>query len=268
MSRQRGAPEAFGVHDLSFSICTHACACRRTRSLPRYIDRVDHVLPQSFFARECLEVALDLVGKLLRHGPVTLRTTEVEAYRFPGDTANHSRFGKTARNAPMWGPAGHAYVYLCYGIHQMLNLVTDGEGRAAAVLIRACEPVDGLSFVRARRGEREGPVLLTGPGKVGSALEVDTRFSGAALFAGDGLTVLDARPAAALLVGPRVGVDYAERAHRDAPWRIALADSPWVSQRATLRPLTRERGAFLKAERLPDEASPASPALKRRKTRS
>lgn len=240
---------------------------------------MDQVLPATFYARECLEVALDLVGKLLRRGPVTLRITEVEAYRFPGDTANHCRFGKTARNAPMWGPAGHAYVYLCYGIHQMLNLVTDGEGRGAAVLIRSCEPVTGLSVVRARRGDREGPVLLTGPGKVGSALGLDTSFSGAALYTGEGLSVLDAAPAPALLVGPRVGVDYAEAAHRDAAWRIALAGTPWVSQRASLRPMVSTRAAYLRAERLRDEARPpareqsdegsaALPALRRRKTRS
>jgi DNA-3-methyladenine glycosylase len=251
---------------------------------------VAQILLQSFYERECLEVALDLVGKLLRRGPVTLRITEVEAYRFPGDTANHCRFGKTARNAPMWGPAGHAYVYLCYGIHQMLNLVTDGEGRGAAVLIRSCEPVEGLSVVRARRGDREGPVLLTGPGKVGSALGLDTSFSGAALFTGEELSVLHAEPAPALLVGPRVGVDYAEPAHRDAPWRIALAGTPWVSQRATLRPFVQERAAYLRAEQLQPEGRagaherrkralppareprhadrPQLSALKRRKTRS
>jgi DNA-3-methyladenine glycosylase len=98
-------------------------------------------LPQSFYARECLEVACDLIGKQLVHGPVRLRITEVEAYRHGGDTANHCRFGRTARNAPMWGPPGHAYVYLCYGIHQMLNLVTDEDGRGAAVLVRAAELV-------------------------------------------------------------------------------------------------------------------------------
>ena len=214
------------------------------------MDSVVQVLPQSFYARECLEVAIDLVGKLVCHGPVTLRITEVEAYRFPGDTANHCRFGKTVRNAPMWGPAGHAYVYLCYGIHQMLNLVTDVEGRGAAVLIRACEPVEGLAHVRARRGERTGPVLLTGPGKVGSALGLDTSFSGAALFTRGGLSVLDAPPAGGLVIGTRGGVDYPDPAHRDAPWRIALADTPWVSQRARLRPLTDSRARFLRAERL------------------
>lgn len=208
------------------------------------------VLPKSFYARECLEVAFDLIGKQLHHGEVTLRITEVEAYRHPGDTANHARFGKTTRNAPMWGPPGHAYVYLCYGLHQMLNLVTDADGEAAAVLIRACEVVAGLDVVRARRGDKDGPVLLTGPGKIGAALALDTRFSGATLFERGGLEVWDAPSERAFLVGPRVGVDYAEPAHRDAPWRVALADTPWVSQRKTLAPLRGTVRAFLASQRI------------------
>ena len=219
------------------------------------------ILPQSFFARESLEVALALLGKLLQHGPVTLRITEVEAYRHPGDTANHCRFGPTARNAPMWGPPGHAYVYLCYGIHQLLNLVTDREGEGAAVLIRACEPVAGLELVMQRRGmDKSGPALLTGPGKVGAALGLDTGSSGASLFNGAGLTVRDAPSPERLLVGPRVGVDYAEPAHRDAPWRIAIADTPWVTQRKTLRPLELDVATFLDAQRL--TLAPAARALK------
>jgi DNA-3-methyladenine glycosylase len=245
---QRAAEADVVAIDLGAGCARHGC--------------VSSILPQSFYARECLEVAVDLVGKLLRHGPVTLRITEVEAYRFPGDTANHARFGMTPRNRPMWGPPGHAYVYLCYGLHQMLNLVTDGEGRAAAVLVRACEPVEGLEYVQARRGDKAGPVLLTGPGKVGNALALDTSFSGAPLFRPGALEVLDAPLARELLVGPRVGIDYAEPAHREAPWRVALAGTRWVSQRAQLHPLDQKVGAFLLAQRLLDRADP-SPASER-----
>jgi DNA-3-methyladenine glycosylase len=231
---------------------------------------VDELLPEDFYARESLEVALDLIGKRLRHGEVVLRITEVEAYRYPGDTANHCRFGQTARNAPMWGPPGRAYVYLCYGLHQMLNLVTDCEGRGAAVLVRACEPLAGLEQIRARRGALGArtltPVLLTGPGKVGSALAVDTGFSGHPLFAPGGLEVLDGEPARKLLVGPRVGVDYAEPAHRDAPWRIALADSPWVSRPTGLVPLRGSRERFLTREKL-TEVRESAPPLRRSSTR-
>jgi DNA-3-methyladenine glycosylase len=254
-----GQPHAPDPASAARRLPSHAVDAARAAG--RYTARVPRILPQSFFARECLEVACALLGKLLQHGPVTLRITEVEAYRHPGDTANHCRFGPTARNAPMWGPPGHAYVYLCYGIHQLLNLVTDRDGEGAAVLIRACEPVEGLDVVMQRRGmDKPGPALLTGPGKVGAALGLDTRFSGASLFAGTGLTVRDAPTPTPLLVGPRVGVDYAEPLHRDAPWRLAIANTPWVTQRKLLRPLERDVPAFLEAQRL----APAglAPALK------
>ena len=93
-------------------------------------------LPPSFYDRDALDVAADVIGCELEVGPVRLRITEVEAYRFPGDTDNHARMGRTDRNWPMWGPPGHAYVYLCYGLHHLLNFVTGPEGHAAAVLIR------------------------------------------------------------------------------------------------------------------------------------
>jgi DNA-3-methyladenine glycosylase len=193
-------------------------------------------LPQDFYARETLVVARDLLGKHLRRDDVLLRITEVEAYRWPHDTANHCRAGRTARNAPMWGPAGHAYVYLCYGLHNMLNLVTDAEGHGAAVLIRACEPVAGLGTVRARRGGREGPVLLTGPGKVGAALGLDTGWSHHAVYEPGGLEVLDGPTVTDALAGPRVGVDYAAPEHVAAPWRLALPGTRWVSHRRALGP--------------------------------
>ncbi|HEY2733355.1 MAG TPA: DNA-3-methyladenine glycosylase [Polyangiales bacterium] len=188
------------------------------------------VLPQSFYARDSLVVAEALLGKLLVRDGVTLRISEVEAYRHPNDSASHCRMGRTPRNEPMWGPAGHAYVYLCYGIHQMLNVVTNEHGEGAAVLIRSCEPVSGHALIKQRRGGLEGPVALTGPGKVGAALALDASCSGQALFHRRGLRLLDAQPPAAILVGPRVGIGYATEEHQRAPWRFAIADSPWVSQ--------------------------------------
>lgn len=185
-------------------------------------------LPATFYARDALDVAIDLIGCEVAHAGVRLRITEVEAYRYPGDTANHARAGRTARNAPMWGPPGHAYVYLCYGLHHMLNLVTNADGEAAAVLVRAAEIVAGHDLVAARRGEKRGPVLLTGPGKVGQALALTTAHSGARL---DGAIAVYPRsgPVPALLHGPRVGIDYASEADRPAPWRIAMAGTRWVS---------------------------------------
>ena len=136
----------------------------------------------------------------------------------------------------MFGPPGTAYVYVCYGIHQMLNLVTGPEGSGQAVLVRACEVVHGLDFVSKRRGGRSGPVLLTGPGKVGAALAMDTSFCGHLLVEPGGLEALLGSPATQLSSGPRIGIDYAEPEHRDAPWRIADAQSRWVSHRSRLTP--------------------------------
>jgi DNA-3-methyladenine glycosylase len=144
--------------------------------------------------------------------------------------------GKTPRNAPMWGPPGHAYVYLCYGMHNMLNLVTNREGEGAAVLIRACEPVRGLATVIARRNIAGGPSLLDGPGKVAAALGIDASFSGHCLFRRGGLSVCEGQTPAAIVRGPRVGIGYAQPEHQRAPWRLAIAGSRWVSQRSTLVP--------------------------------
>jgi DNA-3-methyladenine glycosylase len=214
-------------------------------------------LPQSFYARECLEVAADLLGKLLCRGEVALRITEVEAYRHPDDSASHCRFGRTARNAPMWGAAGHAYVYLCYGVHAMLNVVTDREGVGTAVLIRACEPVAGHAEIALRRNGQRGPSSLAGPGKVAAALGLDVGFSGASLLHRQGLFLADQPRAKCVLVGPRVGVDYAQPKHVAAPWRLALPDTRWVSQRASLRPLEGTLQAFL-ASQAPQPAEPVT----------
>jgi len=195
------------------------------------------LLPRRFYARDALAVARDVLGMLLRRGGVVLRITEAEAYRWPDDSACHARHGRTARNAPLWGPPGTTYVYLCYGVHQMLNLVTGPEGEAAAVLVRACEPVRGLAAVRRRRGGRDGPVLLTGPGKVGAALALDSGWSGHRLYRAGGLELRRGARVEEVLAGPRVGVDYARPADRAAPWRFAVAGTPWVSRRRSLAPV-------------------------------
>ena len=208
-------------------------------------------LSTSFFDRDALEVAYDLVGCVVVHGEVAVRLTEVEAYRFTGagpatgggdaagDTANHARMGRTVRNAPMWGPPGHLYVYLCYGMHPMLNLVTGQAGQAAAVLLRAAEPIRGLEHIRARRAGRsprpDGSWLLDGPGKLARALGLTVAASGEPL--GPTVTVLERASAPPLAVGPRIGIDYAAIEDRAAPWRIADADSAWVSHRRALRRL-------------------------------
>ena len=137
----------------------------------------DSVLPVSFYLRTALEVAPELLGKVLIHGPVALEILETEAY-LPDDSACHAYKGKTERNAPMFGPPGRAYVYLCYGMHNLFNVVVDKEGVAAAVLIRACRVLVGEDIVRNRR---KGKLDLIGPGKVGQALKLTRKDSGRGL---------------------------------------------------------------------------------------
>jgi DNA-3-methyladenine glycosylase len=173
-------------------------------------------LPSAFYDRPTLEVARGLLGCEVGMGPVVLRIVETEAY-LPGDSAAHASRGRTPRNAPMFGPPGHAYVYLCYGLHQMLNFVTEAEGRPAAVLLRGAVVVAGEALVRERRG---GRLDCIGPGKLGAALGIDTRWSGAPLDGSRGLTVEPGPPPDTVRAGPRVGIDYALPEHRDAPWRF------------------------------------------------
>jgi DNA-3-methyladenine glycosylase len=175
-------------------------------------------LHSAFFDRDTRVVAQELLGCALVRDGVSVRIVETEAY-IPGDSANHSYRGRTARNAPMWGPPGHLYVYLCYGIHHLLNLVTEADGRPAAVLIRGCTVVSGHETVRERRG---GRLDLMGPGKVAQALGTDTSWSGRAL--GDGLHVVHGPPPEAVQAVPRVGIDFAEPVHRDALWRYIARD--------------------------------------------
>ncbi|XP_078441238.1 DNA-3-methyladenine glycosylase (MAG) isoform X2 [Wolffia australiana] len=186
------------------------------------------ILPPSFFASDSLDLAPRLLGKLLRRDDVVLRITEVEAYR-PNDTACHGRFGVTSRTAPLFGPGGHAYVYMCYGMHMMLNLVADNVGVGAAVLIRSCEPVSGLATIQQRRkNTTDKPILLTGPGKIGQALGLSTKWSGHPLYEPGGLELLNGSSPEGILAGPRVGISYASPEHVSAPWRFAVAGCPWL----------------------------------------
>ncbi len=192
------------------------------------------LIPLSFYLRPVDQVAPDLLGRHLRHGEVILRITEVEAYGGQADSASHCRFGRTPRNAPMWEQGGRTYVYFCYGMHHMLNIVTGPAGDASAVLIRSCEPVAGLDQVIQRRGGLSGPALLTGPGKVAQALGLDLSFSNHPLHEPGGLELLEGIPGDSILSGPRVGVDFARSADRMLAWRFASSGTLWVSQRKTL----------------------------------
>ncbi|XP_062003826.1 DNA-3-methyladenine glycosylase [Rosa rugosa] len=195
------------------------------------------ILPYTFFQIDALDLAPRLLGKFLRRDDVVLQITEVEAYR-PNDSACHGRFGITTRTAPVFGPGGHAYVYLCYGLHSMLNVVADKEGVGAAVLIRACAPISGLETIQQRRGQKTSkPVLLSGPGKIGQALGLSTEWSNHPLYTPGGLEILDGPLPENMLIGPRVGINYALPEHVNALWRFAIAGTPWISApKNTLRP--------------------------------
>ena len=182
--------------------------------------------------------ARSLLGCLLVHECVTLRITEVEAYGGPGDSASHARHGRTVRNAPMWGPPGRAYLYLCYGMHWMLNVVTGPEGEASAVLIRSAEVLDGIEAALARRRTANvTPQLCAGPGKVAQALGLDKAFDGHDLLAPGGLDLWPGTPPARILAGPRLGIAFATPDDQIRPWRFADGGSHAVAQRKALCPL-------------------------------
>ncbi|MBL7501449.1 DNA-3-methyladenine glycosylase [Frankia sp. CNm7] len=180
-----------------------------------------------FFDRPVLAVARDLLGATVRHGPVAVRITEVEAYAGLDDPASHAARGPTPRAAVMFGPPGRAYVYFIYGTHWCLNLVCEPAGSAAAVLIRAGAVIDGLETARARAPRLADRDLARGPGRLARALGIDGTLTGCPVT-GDGPLVVEPAadgPAGPVLVGPRVGV----RAAHDRPWRFWLADNPTVS---------------------------------------
>lgn len=187
-----------------------------------------------------LPAARGLLGCRLTAGGVTVRITEVEAYAgTAGDPASHAHRGRTPRNAVMFGPAGHAYVYFTYGMHWCVNVVTGPAGEAAAVLLRAGEVVDGLAAARARRpAVRRDVDLARGPARLCAALGIDRSAYGTHLL-GDGPVRLrpgDAPvPADAVAAGPRVGVTGAH----DVPWRFWIAGDPTVSAYRRHVPRTR-----------------------------
>jgi DNA-3-methyladenine glycosylase len=177
-----------------------------------------------FFARSVHDVAPDLVGATLLVDGVGGTIVEVEAYH-PDDPASHAFRGRTARNASMFGPPGHAYVYRSYGIHWCLNLVCEDEGTAAAVLLRALEPTHGLERMRERRRTDDARLLCAGPGRLCQALAVTGEHDGASLDQPP--FELHARTRQVEVVAaPRVGITRAA----DLPWRYALAGSRFVSR--------------------------------------
>lgn len=182
------------------------------------IDRADWIAPaRRWFARPSPRVARELLGALLvrasPEGTVAGRIVETEAYLARADPASHAFRGRTARNASMFGPAGHAYVYFVYGVHHCLNVVTGEEGVGEAVLVRAVEPLEGLELLRQRRGASvRDAKLCDGPGKLAQAFAIDRADDGADLLRGDLRILVPARRSRGrerVVVGPRVGISQA-----------------------------------------------------------
>lgn len=187
------------------------------------------VLTRAFFQRPTVVVARELIGHTLVRGQRRLRIVETEAYVGPEDLASHAAKGRrTARNEAMYGPAGHAYIYLIYGVHHCLNVVTEGTDFPAAVLIRAAEP-----------GAR-------GPGVLCRELAITREQNGLDLTNPTSVLRFEvgAGPPPDVVESARIGVAYAgEWAAR--PWRFALNRNPWVSRPAPWPPSPRRRGGAL-----------------------
>ena len=180
---------------------------------------------RDFFDRSVHEVAPELIGATLLVAGVGGEIVEVEAYD-QEDPASHGFRGQTARNAAMFGPAGHAYIYRSYGIHWCLNFVCEGPGRAEAVLIRALRPVYGLDEMRARRGVEPERSLCSGPGRLCQALGLTRDHDGLPLDEPP-FELLAREGAPKIATGTRIGITRAA----ERPWRYVLAGSRYVSRR-------------------------------------
>lgn len=200
-------------------------------------------MPRSFYERAAVEVAPALLGRTLVRGfpdgtRLAGRIVETEAYE-PGDPASHGFRGPTERNAVMFGPGGHLYVYFAYGNHWMMNVVTRRQGEGSAVLVRAIEPLEGLEVMRRSRGRERVLDLCSGPGKLARALCVDRTHDGADLVRGAAIWIEVGVPpapddvATSVRVGIRVGLE-----HR---WRSFIRDDTFVSRGRVGPPPPRRR---------------------------
>lgn len=193
-----------------------------------------NILPNGFYQRSnVLEVARDLLGKVLCtsiNGVLCKgKIVEVEAYCGVNDKACHANNGKrTARTEVMYHAGGCAYIYLCYGIHHLFNVVTNVEGVADAVLVRALEPLEGMDVMKARL-QSSNKKLTNGPGILAKSMGITTQLTGTDLT-GEAIWIENAVNVMEVVATARIGVDYAEE---DAllPWRFYIKDSDWVSKK-------------------------------------
>ena len=188
-------------------------------------------LLREFFARDPVVLARDLLGRVLFYktpdGLLAGRIVETEAYTGAADPASHAFRGPTARNAVMFGPAGHAYVYFTYGMHYCLNVTAEAPGTAGAVLLRALEPLAGVEMMRARGDHGPESRLLSGPGKIGRAFGLSLDDNGRDFTRGPlGLAAGTPVPTREVAISRRIGISRAV----DLPYRFAVASSRSVSK--------------------------------------
>ncbi|HVW86942.1 MAG TPA: DNA-3-methyladenine glycosylase [Bryobacteraceae bacterium] len=185
-------------------------------------------LRRAFYRRNTIDVARDLLGKVLVHGDTAGIVVETEAYLGGDDLASHSAAGITDRTRVIFGPPGHAYVYLSYGVHECLNIVAEPEGAPGCVLIRALEPLAGIEQMRSRRpGARTDRDLTSGPGKLTRALAITRAHNGADVTRGD-LTIHapEHRHPFEIDVTPRIGITKCA----DWPLRFVISGNPYLSR--------------------------------------
>ncbi|MCS7189476.1 MAG: DNA-3-methyladenine glycosylase [Bacteroidia bacterium] len=192
-------------------------------------------LNEEFFLQDVWTVSQALLGKVLvvsqPEGTTAIRITEVEAYGGIQDRACHAFGGKyTPRTAPMYKKGGTLYIYLCYGIHNMLNIVTSEEGNPCAVLIRAGEPLQGIPLMQQRRREVALNKLTVGPGSLTQAMAIPRSWSGQSIVEHPHISLWDdGYIPESIATGPRIGVDYAGE-DAEKPWRYWIKDSPFISR--------------------------------------
>lgn len=186
-------------------------------------------LPRRFFARNPIVVAQSLLGHLLVHetpaGPLVGRIVETEAYGGPRDPASHA-YRRTLRSEIMFGRPGIAYVYLSYGVHRCLNVVTDSDGRAGAVLLRAIEPLQGITLMQRRVRAGSPARAASGPGRLTAAMAIGLAHNGADLTAPPLFLAYGDRRRIGIVAGPRIGISVAT----DRWWRFGLARHPSLSR--------------------------------------
>ena len=194
------------------------------------------VLKRDFYSRDSLIVAKELLGKILVHkspeGLTSGYIVETEAYKGPEDKASHAYAGKrTARTETMFGPKGHAYIYLIYGMYHCLNATSGSvEGKPEATLIRALEPIEGLDLMLKRRGSTgKKETIASGPGRLCIAMGLTKKqnnidLCNSSFYITEGKKIQPTK----IMQVPRIGVDYAHE-HKDLPWRFYLKENPYVS---------------------------------------